>query len=714
MAAAAMADADERGRRANLLLAVGTELGRQLDPNLVLTQLVERTAELFNADRAAVFTRALGGAYKPTARLNLSDEYCQALERGTARPVATIAFEQHRVVSIPDVADDPRTAELREAFVREGINTVTVAPLMFDGEPMGALCLYYDTRHDWSDDDTQLLMQIAEQGSTLVRNAENYNRMATWAAQLHSIQQLGARLTRLRTVNEIGQTICTELNQLVACHNIRVYRVEGDDCLPVAWRGEVGEYVTEDGDALRLKVGEGITGWVAQHGVAQNLSDAASDRRTQTIPGTDDGMDESLLLAPMHFDDEVIGVIVLAKLGLNQFGPDDLRVLEIYASIAAQAMANADATERLRAQSEALARQLNSQRELLRVTESILTTLDAQTLLEEIAERLQVLIPVDNICVSVHDAATRRLRAIFARGVYAEQFLAIELPDDAGVSGDALRTGEAQLVQDELADPRVLHFDELGPHNGALIVAPLRSGEGIQGELMIERLGESARFTSEEFELVKLFAAHVSIALRNAAAHRAVELRAETDPLTGLWNHGALTEQIERLVEQRARFSMLMVDLDFFKRYNDHLGHQAGNSMLKLVAQELRDSCRESDLVFRFGGDEFAVLLPSTGLNGARTVAEKIHAAVAALTDEHSTPVDVTCSVGIAVYPKDGHDATSVIIAADRACYAAKRAGRDRIATAVDGLPLATEFRPTEPATLEVAESYSAARSSAA
>jgi len=542
--------------------------------------------------------------------------------------------------------------------------------------------------------------------STAVRNAENYARMAKWAAQLHSIQQLGTRLTRLRTVNEIGQTICTEMNQLIACHNIRVYRIDGDDCVPVAWRGSLGEYETEDGEQLRLKVGEGITGWVARHGLAQNLGDAAGDYRTQTIPGTDDDLDESLLLAPMLFDDEVIGVIVLAKLGLNQFGPDDLRVLEIYASIAAQAMANADATEKLRAQSEALARQLNNQRELLRVTESILTTLDAQTLLEEIATRLQSLIHVDNITVSVHDAAAHKFRTIFARGVYAEQFLATEIPDDKGISGAALQTGEAQLVQDELADPRVLHFDDPAPHAGALIVVPLRSGEGIQGELMIERLGETAGFTSEEFDLVKLFAAHVSIALRNAAAHRAVELRAETDQLTGLWNHGALTAHIERLVEQRARFSMLMVDLDYFKRYNDHLGHQQGNSMLKLVARELRNSCRESDLVFRFGGDEFAVLLPSTGLSGARTVAEKIHAAVGALNATHQTPVDVTCSVGIAVYPKDGHDATSVIIAADRACYAAKRNGRDRIATAADGLALANEFRPTVPVELE---SYSAA-----
>lgn len=689
-------EADAR-RRAELLTSMTIDIDAQLDLPRVLEQLVDRAMELFGADHGGIFSREPNGSFKVRATRNLSAGYRQTMEHLTARPVTQRAFDERRVVSIPDYPDDPRGVEMRHAIVKEGINTVTAAPMLSDRESLGVLALYHDTRFELSRDQQLLLEQLANAAATMLRNAQNFNQMATWAAQLQSIQQLGSRLTRLRTVADIGHAICAELNQLIDYHNVRVYRVVGDDCVPVAWRGEIGEYEDEDGDQLRLRVGEGITGWVARHGVAQNLHDAANDKRAQTIPGTADDLDESLLLAPMLYEDEVIGVIVLAKLGLSQFTSDDLRLLEIYASIAAQAMANADATETMSAQSAALARQLDSQRELLRVTESLLSTLDTQELLDEIADSLHKLLPYDNICVTIHDKSTRMLRPIFARGVHAADYLALQAPDDEGEDGFVMRTGEPILIEDELTDPRVAHFERTGPIAGSMIVSPLRSRDNVQGVLTIERLGENVAFTRDEFELAKLFAAHVAIALQNAEVHRQVELRAETDRLTGLWNHGSLIEHIDQLVSIGSRFSMLMVDLDFFKRYNDRYGHQAGNVMLQRIATVLRASCRDTDRVFRYGGDEFALLLPDTALAGARTVGQKILQAVNAIGEDDPSAAVINCSVGIAVFPRDGSDGASIILAADRACYAAKRAGRARVATANEGLALAAEFEPTQP-----------------
>ena len=141
-----------------------------------------------------------------------------------------------------------------------------------------------------------------------------------------------------------------------------------------------------------------------------------NDPRVETIPDTEPDLDESMILAPMRFDDRIIGVIVLSKLGLDQFIRDDLRYLEIYASMAAQAMANADTTELLRAQSELLARQLAAQRELMRATESILSTLDPRAVMEEIAERIGGLVHVDMLALTIREPTTGTLQTLFSRG----------------------------------------------------------------------------------------------------------------------------------------------------------------------------------------------------------------------------------------------------------------------------------------------------------
>jgi diguanylate cyclase (GGDEF)-like protein len=505
---------------------------------------------------------------------------------------------------------------------------------------------------------------------------------AHWDAQIDSIAKLGTRLNDLSSVSEIGNAICLELRQLIDYHNVRVYRVVDDDVLPIAWRGEIGTYTDEDGDALRLRVGEGITGWVAKHGVAQYLPDAARDRRGSHVPGTEDELDESMLVAPMLYEGNTIGVIVLSKLGLHRFAPHDLRYLGIYASIAAQAMANADITERLRAQEEVLDRQLHSQRELLRVTERILTNLDPAAVIAEIADSLAGLIPVDTLGVYVHEPQHGVLSPLLARGVGADTFMDRRLPDTGGVASEVLATGEARSVSRGGEDP------------AALIIAPLRGREHVLGILHLKRLGADVRFEPREFDLVRLFAAHVSIALQNALAHRAMELRAQTDALTGLRNHGTFREDLEAAVIRNEPFSLLMLDLDEFKAYNDKRGHEAGNVLLKAIGVAIGGACRQSDLVYRYGGDEFCVILPRTLLPGAIDVAERVRRAVSEVPGVGRRRSGVRCSVGVATFPDDSTDRAELLMAADRALYAAKRAGRDRIGTVSDGQALEGELVP--------------------
>lgn len=403
----------------------------------------------------------------------------------------------------------------------------------------------------------------------------------------------------------------------------------------------------------------------------------------------------------MVFEDRVLGVLVLSKLGLGQFTEDDLRLLVIYASFAAQAMANADATEMLRSQSGALERQLSSQRILLQITKSILGTLDPRAILDQIADRLAPLVRYDNLSIEVFDRGTQMLRPLTAKGIHAREFLEPWKVGEHGIATWVLEHNEPQLIDDETADQRVLQFEATGPIEGSLIVVPIRGREGATGVLTLERLGREDEFTREEFELVQLFAAHVSIALQNAEIHSAVEDRARTDDLTGVLNHGTFQERLQRMVAGGQMFSLIMLDLDDFKSVNDTLGHQAGDRFLHEVADAIRGVARESDQVFRYGGDEFSVILAGTDAAGARLVAERVGQAVRSVgaigTEWHRQAVTVSGSIGVATFPVDGDTPDRILLAADRACFVAKRSGRAKTRTAAETAGLLLEFELQAP-----------------
>ena len=692
--------------RAEALRRIATDIGSKLDLQQILTSVVDHATVLFGGDRAAVFLRRPDGHVTAEVARGLSDEYLAALRDLQVPSLPAEAAAARRPLFATRYRDDPRAVDVRSAVVQEGFDTICAAPLSDGDELLGLLIVYHDRPHEWTDEELATLAGFAAQAATALKNAQNYERMATWAAHLQSIQQLGARLARLTTEKEIGAAIANELDQLIKYHNVRVYRLRDDDWLvPVAMRGLVGEFHDETPDKLRIRLGEGITGWVARNRVPQYLPDAANDPRAVTIPGTEDDLEESMLLAPMIFEDAVLGVIVLSKLGLRQFTDDDLRLLVIYASLAAQAMANAEATERLRQQSVRLERRLAGQRALLEITSSILGTLDLPRILDEVADRLSVIARWDNISIEWVEPGTSELTPLMARGVHADEYIKPWAPGEEGLATWVLAHGLPQLVRDELVDPRIRQFESTGRIEGSLICVPLHGREGVRGVVSLERLGAEDRYDDDDFELVQLFAAQVSIAIRNAEAYRDMEIEAQTDDLTGLLNQRAFAQWLARSVETRERFGVLMLDLDEFKMVNDRLGHLAGDDYLRAVAAAIRGAClREDDRVFRYGGDEFTVICSTKTAAGAIILAERIRDALLVL-DGHGggryDAGDVSASIGVATYPEFGPTAGEVLLAADRACFVAKRRGRGEIATAQEGLALAGELTLQEPTPLD-------------
>ncbi|MBB5870466.1 diguanylate cyclase (GGDEF)-like protein [Allocatelliglobosispora scoriae] len=229
---------------------------------------------------------------------------------------------------------------------------------------------------------------------------------------------------------------------------------------------------------------------------------------------------------------------------------------------------------------------------------------------------------------------------------------------------------------------------------------------------LYDRIGRD-EFDAGDLDTLRTFAGQAAVAVDNVRVHEEAQRLSVTDPLTGLFNYRSLRDCIRREVERAHRFgrrlSVLALDLDKFKEINDSYGHAAGDVVLAEFARRIRHEIREVDLAFRHGGEEFVVLLPETDAVGGSTVAERLCTALRAAPivvpargpEGEPITVEVTVSIGVAVYPDHGVTSSAVLAAADDALYSAKAAGRNTHRVARD----AEEEIPTSYFTADTAAS---------
>jgi diguanylate cyclase (GGDEF)-like protein len=256
--------------------------------------------------------------------------------------------------------------------------------------------------------------------------------------------------------------------------------------------------------------------------------------------------------------------------------------------------------------------------------------------------------------------------------------------------GDLAGFGEG-LAEAERA---ALRTGQLGEHTGgeqsvlSLSLGPLQPGGSSFGVLTVARTGEP--FTQDEHELLESLAAQAALALENVDLHFQIRRQAVTDELTGLANHGRFQEMLAAEVEQVRRYhhplGLIMLDIDDFKAINDTYGHLQGDLVLKAVADVVRENSREADTPARYGGEEMALILPHTDLEGAYAIAERVRLAIEALKlprVEGPGTLATTASVGVAA-ARDG-TREGLIAEADGALYEAKRSGKNRTVRAPAG-----------------------------
>ncbi|HLA15297.1 MAG TPA: diguanylate cyclase [Candidatus Limnocylindrales bacterium] len=509
--------------------------------------------------------------------------------------------------------------------------------------------------------------------------AEEERRRAAGSSQdlvlsdrLRAIRDLAVRFSHRTDVAGVGEAIVEAVGSLIDNDSVRVYRVdhEAGACEPIAFRGRFAGVEEPSVEMLRVRIGEGLTGWVAAHNESVRLGDAAADPRRLSV-GQDAGP-ESILLVPMAADEQTVGVIVLSKIGCDRFTPDHETTLTIFAGHAAQALLSVERHEQLVRQQVELEQRLASQRRLLAVNEQLVSTLDPTEVFELIADSLKAVVAYDTLGIYVIDRSRSVRRAVVARDRFADAVLTHESAIDAGITGWVIAKGEALLANDVHLDPRSTQIPGTPFEPESMVIVPLIVNGEVRGTLNVGRIGEvEAHFSEDEFELVRLFAGQASVALQNAETHRAVETRAAHDQLTGLRNHGEFQRELGEAVAAGGQFAVLMMDLDRFKAYNDAFGHPAGDDLLGAVAVAIGGAVRDGDQAYRYGGDEFAVILPQATRHAALEVGERIRRAVQMAADP-SGAIRVTISIGAAVHPMDGLTKDDIISAADQALYLSK------------------------------------------
>jgi diguanylate cyclase (GGDEF)-like protein len=331
-----------------------------------------------------------------------------------------------------------------------------------------------------------------------------------------------------------------------------------------------------------------------------------------------------------------------------------------------------------------LATRLDELEVLFETVRTIASTIDLDEVLTRVTSVLPTRLKVDRFSIMLlnQDAQLEVLKAFPANEGSEGLVFAV----GEGIAGHAASSLKSVYVPDLEQEQR---FKVLNPAvmrgRGCLLSIPMVHGSELLGVLNFERR-HKADFDREEIEYFTAVADQTAIAVQNARLHQQTVALSVTDPLTGVSNRRHLFQQLEAELNRSRRYgtpvSMVMIDIDHFKHLNDTSGHQAGDTALKEVCQNLKAVVRKVDTVARYGGEEFVVLLPQVARDEALEVAEKLRRAV----EEHPFEMGrtqpggkVTISVGVATFPTDATEQARLVDAADSALYASKRGGRNKV-----------------------------------
>ena len=660
----------------NLNLATSSFVGGEIQK--MLAQALDRVLNVARIPAGALILH-YGEAAGPTSVVvtGLNEGVCQAIQDGDLdNYIVNLVARLGGLVVLRDLESDsnyealerePEFGRARKLLLGQGLRTVVGISLQAKERVLGVLLLGTSDNRNFTPAELRLLLALGHQIGMAVENSYLVQQTARRSEELHILNEIGRALSSTLETDSLFDRIYSEMRRLldVSSFFIAFYDRKTEE---VRFDMEIieGERQPKHTRAAGNRMIEYIMRTRRPILVRDHFAEEM--QRLGIQPGRHAG---SFCGVPLVLYDRAIGVMAVHSQQERAFDEGHVELLRVLASEAGIAIENA----RLFAEEQKKSRQLML---LNNISGHAITTLNPDEMLTKIAGEIENALSYDHIGIAILDYSAKELM-IQAEAGSRRDAVGRRIVLGEGLVGHVARSGQMEIVREVTpSSPQPVLVGSV-----SAIALPVTYAEQLMGVLYVES-AEPCEFGEQEVLLLRTLADLFAGALHNALTFQKAQEQAITDGLTGVKTHRflmeALSSEWKRSTRANRPFALVLMDLDRFKFVNDYYGHLEGDVVLQRVGHILEQNCRRSDVVARYGGDEFVILMPETTIEQAYQLACKLRGWVA--SDPLLRDKNITASFGIAGFPVHGSTPQELIQVADSSMYLSKHQGGNAVSSA--------------------------------
>ena len=649
----------------------------------MLAQALDRVLNVVRIPAGALFMRQTeAGEHNSVVATGLNESFCTtAAEHQLDDKLIDLVARLGGLVVLRDLTRDanwealekePSFRQIRQLLVSHNLKTVVGISLQAKDRVFGALLLGTPDPRTFKPGELRLLLALGQQIGMAVENSYLIQQTARRSEELHILNEIGRALNSTMQLDTLLERIHIEMRGALDAESFFIAFYD-QKLATVNFEIEVIDGVRQP--KRSSPAGNYLIEHVVRTGQPVFINDSYQAKAQQA--GFETVIDAgSLCAVPLVIYDHPVGALTVFSRKERMFDEGHLEFLRVLASEAGIAIENA----RLFSEEQKKSRQLTL---LNNVSRHAITSLDPSEMLTQVVLEMEKHLPYDHIGVATVDYSNKEL-VVRAEAGSRREALGRRIPLGEGLIGQVARSGQMAAVREISASS----LQAVLPDSRSAVALPVTCAEQFLGVMYVESQ-EPCTFPEQDLQLLRTLADLFAGALHNAMTFQKAQEQAITDGLTGVKTHRFLMEALsaewKRSTRAGRQFSLVLMDLDRFKFVNDFYGHLEGDVVLQRVGQILEQNCRRSDVVARYGGDEFVILMPETPVDQARQLASKLRGWIA--SDPLLRDKNVTGSFGVAGFPMHGSTPQELIQVADSSMYLSKHQGGNAVSTSEQGEP---------------------------